>query len=270
MKRHELTVGGLAVDVVEDGSGPPLLYLHGFADLHGASPALLPFHAALAKHCRLIAPAHPGCGASAEDDEMETIGDVLFHYLRVIDALGLDRFALAGSSVGGWIAAEIAVHIPERIEQLALIGATGLFLPGQPIGDLFMMVQPEQGSDYSAYRRMLFRAADCAEALEMFPDGRMSAEREAARYRMFRFASRVGFKPPYFHNRQLVKRLDRYRGPALIVAGGQDGFVPASHARAYAEGFPGARLEILAGAGNSLIVERPQEIAGMIGDLMKG
>src|SRR6185295_5029860 len=78
----------------------------------------------------VIAPAHPGCAQSDELAEGYGIEDVIFHYLEVFDALGLESFDLVGHCVGGWIAAELAVRYPERVRRLGLIGACGLFVPG--------------------------------------------------------------------------------------------------------------------------------------------
>ena len=98
----------------------------------------------------------------------------------------------------------------------------------------------------------------------MFPDGRMPIERELLRYRMFRFASRIGFTPPYLHDRKLRNRLHRYGGPAVVIAGDRDNLVPIAHARAYAEGLRHAELKIVAGAGNSVAVEKPNETAAAV------
>ena len=261
---RSLKVGGHAVAIAEEGSGPPLLYLHGFADIHGSSTDWLPFHNKLADPLRVIAPAHPGCHASEENEEIDTIEDVVFHYLQVLDALGIDRFHLAGASIGGWIAAEIAIRIPERVRSLALIGATGLYVPGQPIADIFMFVQAKNGDDFSDYRRTLFRDAIAPEALAMFPNGRMPPERELLRYRMFRFASRVGFAPPYLHDRKLRARLPRFVEPAVVIAGERDHLVPIVHAQAYAEGLRGSELKLIADAGNSAAVEKPSEVAAAV------
>ncbi len=262
--RRALDIAGRSVEVAEIGVGAPLLYLHGFADIHGARPDWLPFHHSLGEEFRVIAPAHPGCGDSAEDDLAETMDDLVFHYLQVIDALGLTDFHLAGSSVGGWIAAEIAVRHREKVRTLSLLGATGLFVPGAPIGDLFMMVQAETGTRYEGLRHMLFRAADAPEAHAIYPDGRMTVELETRRYRAFRFASRFGFAPPYFYNAKLRSRLPRFDRAALVVAGESDNFVPRQHAEAYAAGFPKAQLHVAAGAGNSLVVEHGDEVAVLL------
>ena len=259
-----IAVDGHTVPVAETGSGEPLLYLHGFVDIHASSKDWLPFHRALADGLRVIAPAHPGCAGSAENEDIDTIDDLAFHYLRVIDALGLSSFHLAGASIGGWVAAELAVRIPERVHSLGLIGACGLYVEGEPITDIFMMVQSADGGKYADYRRTLFRAADAPEAMETFPDGMMPAERELLRYQMFRFASRVGFAPPYLHDRKLRGRLDRFGGPSVVIAGEQDGLVPLAHARAYAEGLRDSELRIVAGAGNSVAVEKPGETASLV------
>ena len=114
---------------------------------------------------------------------------MVFHYLEVIDALKLDKFDLVGHCVGGgWIAAELAVRHPEgKIRKLVLIGASGLFVEGALIGDIFMNAQPELGESYATFREMLFANADQANALEMFPDGKGEIEgQEVRRYQMLK------------------------------------------------------------------------------------
>jgi len=70
------------VQVLESGSGAPMLYLHGFADVHSVKESWLPFHEKLAQHSRVIAPAHPGCAQTDENKDIDTIEDVVFHYLK--------------------------------------------------------------------------------------------------------------------------------------------------------------------------------------------
>jgi pimeloyl-ACP methyl ester carboxylesterase len=156
--------------LLENGSGAPVLYLHGFVDVHSVKESWMPFHERLATKARVLAPAHPGCSQSDENKDIEAIEDVVFHYLEFLDALNLPRFDLVGSCVGGWIAAEIAARHPEKIRKMALIGAAGLFVERALIGDVFMMAQPERGSSYAGLRKMLFASDDHPKALEFFPD----------------------------------------------------------------------------------------------------
>lgn len=268
MSGRIIEVNGRRVHVLENGSGAPLLYLHGFADVHSVKETWLPFHEKLAEGARLIAPAHPGCAQTDEDKDIEAIEDVVFYYLEVLDALKLERFDLVGSCVGGWIAAELAVRHPEKIRKLVLIGAAGLFIEGALIGDIFMMAQPEYGSSYASLREMLFAGANQPDALDMFPDGKGELEDEVRRYQMLRLSSRIGFKPPYFYNYSLRNRLHRISSPALIVWGERDSFVPRVHGETYAKRIPNAKLQIIPGAGHSAHAEKPDETAMLVRDFL--
>jgi pimeloyl-ACP methyl ester carboxylesterase len=269
MSGRTLEITGRKVWLLENGSGAPLLYLHGFADVHSVKESWMPFHEQLAKSARVIAPAHPGCAQSDENKDVDVIEDVVFHYLEVLDALKLSQFDLVGHCVGGWIAAELAVRHPEKIRKLVLIGASGLFVEGALIGDIFMHAQPEFGSSYATLREMLFAGANQPNALEMFPDGKGELEDEVRRYQMLRLSSRIGFKPPYFYNRPLRNRLHRITAPTLVIWGEKDGFVPRSHGETYAKLIPNSgELKVIASAGHSVHVEKPEETAKLVADFL--
>ena len=172
----------------------------------------------------------------------------------------LDRFALAGHCVGGWLAAEYAVRHPERVTQLALIGATGLFVAGEHIGDIFMNSNPDHGTSLATLRHMLFASQDAAQALRYYPDGRGDLDEEMRRYGMLRFGSAIGFRPPYLYNRSLVDRLYRAGMPAVVVWGAEDHMVPVAHGRAYAKHLGHSTLQLIAGAGHAAHLEKPGEV----------
>ncbi len=270
MSARMVEVAGRMVSLIEAGAGEPTVYLHGFADVHGVEGGLTPFHEALAERTRLIAPAHPGCNGSDDLPGPHAIEDAVFHYLEVFDALGLKEFNLVGHSVGGWIAAELAVRHPERIRKLALIGATGLFVSGEPIGDVFMHTQPERGVDYATLRRMYFSAADAPLALRYYPNGRGDIDEETRRYQIIRFCSFVGFKPPYLYNLSLIDRLHRAKMPSLVVWGEQDGLVPLAHGQAYAEKLPASDLKVIAGAGHAAHMEEPGKVGELVSSFLRG
>jgi len=96
-----LDVDQRKVWLLENGRGAPLLYLHGFVDVHSVKESWMPFHDRLAATTRVIAPAHPGCSQSDENNEIEAVEDVVFHYLEFLDALNIPQFDLVGSCVGG-------------------------------------------------------------------------------------------------------------------------------------------------------------------------
>lgn len=269
MSQRVLDIDGRKVEVLEEGSGPPLLYLHGFVDVHSVKESWLPFHRKLAQKRTVIAPAHPGCAGSDELDYLESIDDLVFHYLEVTAALGIPQFDLAGTCVGGWIAAELATHTPEKIRRLVLIGASGLYVPGELIGDVFMMAHPVRGTDYSELRAMLFKDAGTPVANDMFPDRRGELEDELRRYKMLRFTNRFGFKPPYFYHWPLRSRLRRIKAPTLVIWGEEDHMVPLAHGRAYADEISGPNgVHTVKGTGHSPHAEDPDTTASMIEDFL--
>ena len=267
MSMAQINVGRRKVQVYEAGNGDPILYLHGVADMHGAAEGPFAFHQALAASGKVIAPAHPGCVGTDEDDTLETIDDLVFHTLEVMDALDLDRPTVIGNSIGGWLAAEIAARNPERVGKLVLIGATGVFVENEPIGDLFMAVQPRNGG-IADLRSMLFAEGESQLAQELFPDWPDEKAQGMRRYQVFRFSSRIGFKPPYFYHAKLRHRLHRFLGPTLILWGSEDRFVPSAHAAAYGASLSGSRIEVIDGAGHAVILEQASIVAQKISDFL--
>ena len=269
MTERTIDVRGHTVSLYESGNGDNLLYFHGFADLHSVSTVPMPFHQQLAEEYSLIAPAHPAVAGSDERKDVNTIDDFVFHYVELLDNLALDKFHLVGNCVGGWLAAEFAVRYPEKLRSLTLISAPGLFVKGLSISDLFWVAQPEDGVFYNDLRTILFSDPKSAIGNALYPDGRGDLDQELLRFKMFRFASRIGFSPPYFHNRRLIDRLSRYQGPALILQGEDNRFVPRAHAEAYATGFPLARLEIITSASHSVVAENGADTATLICEFIK-
>ena len=270
MSGRTLEINGRKVWILENGSGAPLLYLHGFADVHSVKESWMPFHEKLAQHARVIAPAHPGCAQTDENKDIDIIEDVVFHYLEVLDALQLTQFDLVGSCVGGWIAAEIAARHPEKDSQTRSDRSCRAFRRRR--------AHRRRLYDGAARVRLelrLFEADAVFQrqinpiALEMFPDGKGELEDEVRRYQMLRFCSRIGFKPPYFYNRPLRNRLHRVSSPALVVWGEKDNMVPRSHGETYAKLIPGAKeLKVISGAGHSVHVEKPDETAKLVLDFL--
>ena len=257
-------VRGKKVEVMESGSGEPVVYLHDMWDLQTAQGCMFPFHEQLAAKFRLLAPAHPGCGESDSIKSIADIDDLAFHYLDVLDALGLQSAAIVGTGLGGWVATEIAVRNPERVSRLALVGAAGLQMPGAQIADIFMYSQHRDGGIMRDLRDLLFADADSALANSIVPDGRVNIPDEVRRYKSLTLAGRVGWEPPYLHDRKLLDRLHRITAPALLIWGEQDRFVPLANGRAYEANLPKAALKVLPGVGHSAILEAPEQCMALI------
>jgi pimeloyl-ACP methyl ester carboxylesterase len=123
-----------------------------------------------------------------------------------------------------------------------------------------MAVQPRNGG-IADLRAMLFSDPESALAETMFPDRFDDKAVGMMRYQVFRFSSRIGFQPPYFYHAKLRDRLHRFAGPALVLWGGADRFVPTAHARAWGEGLAGSAVELIEGSGHAVHLEAPDIVA---------
>ena len=120
--------GRFRVDVLEGGSGPKLLYLHGIGGLDQN-----PFLEILAKRHSVVAPRTPGFGESTGTEALDDIHDLVFFYLDFLDELGLSNLPIVGHSLGGMFAAELAAAQPERFTHVALVSPFGLWADDDPI-----------------------------------------------------------------------------------------------------------------------------------------
>ena len=136
-----IEVSGRPTVLMHAGEGTPFVYLHSTL---GESFMWFPFYEALSKKFRVLVPTHPGFGESGGFDQIDTIEDMAFHYVEMLDALGLEEVILGGVSLGGWIAAEFAVRWPERVKKLWIADAPGLWVESEPLPDLFRIMLDRQ------------------------------------------------------------------------------------------------------------------------------
>ena len=111
-----LVVNGATIEAVDRGKGRTILFLHPGIGIDPAAPVL----AALARGGRVIAPSHPGFGASQLPKGMTTVDDLAYFYLDMIEQLDLRDVLVVGIGLGGWIAAEIAIKDQSRLSHLVM------------------------------------------------------------------------------------------------------------------------------------------------------
>lgn len=243
--------GAGRVHLFRDGSGEPVLFLHAA----GGAGTWPEFNARLARRVDVIAPDHPGFGKSDEFPEAEGVDDLVYHYLDVLDALGLESAHVVGASFGGWIAAELAVAAPHRVRSLVLLSAAGLRLPDHPVTDLFLT--PPAKLPEILFHSPPPGADAAADGSGPDLDAILAAYREATSLARFSWV-------PYLSNPKLERRLRRITSPALVIAPDDDRLIPVAHARRYAERIPGARYTEVRDCGHAMHVEKPAECADLI------
>ena len=243
------TIAGCKINVLRGGKGTPLLFLHG---ARGAG-VWLPFFKTLSEHFDVIVPEHPGFGRSDTPEWLDNVGDLANFYLEFIQKLGLREVNLVGTSLGGWIAADLAVRNSSALRSLTLVAAAGIHVPGAPKGDLFLWT-PEQ------LVRNLFCDQALAEAmLKQTPD---EDERKQQAKNALTLAKLTW--QPRLYDPNLRKWLHRIDRPALIVWGDSDKLIPPVYGPAFRDLIPGAKLLVIKNCGHLPHVEKTAELAGAV------
>ncbi|MGH6689591.1 MAG: alpha/beta fold hydrolase [Gammaproteobacteria bacterium] len=244
-----LMIQGARLEVVERGQGRPILWLHGEEGLDGEAP----FLDLLAEHGRVIAPSHPGFGHSPAADSIDTVDDLAYLYLDLLAERDARDAVVIGASLGGWIAAELAVKSTARLGRLVLVAPLGI-----KVGDRETRDIPDiWATDPDEIVRLQW--ADPARAVLNYTALSDDAATVIARNRE---ATALYGWDPYFHDPKLPQRLHRIDVPTLLLWGAADRFVtPGYYGAAYQAAVPGARLQIIDGAGHFPHLERPEAFA---------
>jgi pimeloyl-ACP methyl ester carboxylesterase len=248
------------------GSGSPLVYLH---SAMGEGEAL-PMLDELAGVAELIAPMFPGFGDSEGIEQIDDMEDAVFHMLDVLDELGLPAPALMGTSLGAWLALEIATRYPERAGRLVLVNPVGLHLDGTPIKDIFGRSPGELAEDMFADQshpmaQMMHAVGDFRSDPTLM--GNLTFDMIKPLAQTMAATAKLGWDP-YLHNPKLPRRLHRVTAPTLIIRGKQDTLVPPEHARYYEAHIPGARLVEVDGAAHMMPLEKATEITALVRDFL--
>src|SRR2546426_9442253 len=119
---HTVAIDGCRTHFRRGGKGAPLVFLHGAS----GAPVVLPFMEKLAQRFDVLVPDHPGYGQSDEPEWLENIPDVAYFYLDFLAHLKLERAVIVGSSMGGWMAMEMAGRNTSRIGSLGLVSPAGI------------------------------------------------------------------------------------------------------------------------------------------------
>jgi pimeloyl-ACP methyl ester carboxylesterase len=246
------TMQGINVRLHVAGDGPALLFLHGAAGSDWRPP-----YDAMARHFKVYLPEHPGFGVTERPDWLDTVQDLAIWTIDLIDHLGLAPVYLAGHSLGGWTAAELASLCSHQLRKLVLIDPAGLRIPGEERLDLFL-ASPEEAA------HAVYHHADLAQRLLQPPE---SPEAQRAAIRNRNMTARLGWNP-YFYDPRLEARLRRVGVPTLIVWGKQDGLIPVSHAEQFRQRIPGATVAIIDACGHVPMVEQTDEFVRILAEFL--
>lgn len=248
-------VDGLRTAYRRKGKGDVLVYFHGA----GMTRTWLPIYEHLSKSFDTIVPEHPGFGDTPLPDTLEGFDDLVLHYDALFRNLQLTGpIHLVGHSLGGWIAANLAIFYPTRFSSLTLLQPAGLRMPEAPMGDAFRW-SPEEALEalFSGVGTKYLDYLDTGDPVE----GAVKAYEESITY------ARLTWNPRYDY--KLDHRLARVIAPTTVIGFADDKYIPVAHAKRWAELIPGAKFELLSGtngepASHLANVQQPERIAEIV------
>jgi pimeloyl-ACP methyl ester carboxylesterase len=232
------------------GDGAPLVLLpHEFGQLGWGR-----FQELLAQRHRVIALSPPGFDGSDRPPWLRSVPDLAALVGQAVDQLGLGRVTLLGLGFGGWVAAELAVRSPQRVDRLWLHAPMGVKPPEGEIIDQFLV-------SAATYVELGFTSADAFAAA--IPGG---VEPHLERWEDNReMTTRLAWKP-YMYNPALPHLLAGLRLPSMITWCAGDRIVPRSAAAAYADAIPDAQFVALDTGGHAADLEIPERLAAIFLD----
>jgi pimeloyl-ACP methyl ester carboxylesterase len=240
--------------VIQGGSGPPVVLLHG-PTVYGPET---PFLGLLGRAASIIAPSHPGFGGSARPDDFDSVVDLVHVYEDLLDTLPDQKIALLGCSFGGWLAVELAIHYRHRLDRLILVDPVGIKVGGREERDIVHLfnTSPAELARRAWHDPSKQRPGLLGLGWQQHLDG-MSDE-EMVRMALGWDSLCLYAWRPHLYNPRLKRWLHGITVPTLLLWGASDRIVTPTYGRAYSELIPGSRLALIPEAGHHPELEQPE------------
>ncbi|HEX3909394.1 MAG TPA: alpha/beta hydrolase [Solirubrobacteraceae bacterium] len=278
-RQRWIEVDGTPVNTVEigpeeQGEGQPLVFVHG---LSGSWPNWLEQLAVFAPSHRVITLDLPGFGHSPMPKEKISIAGYARLLDRLLDRLGVDAAAVVGNSMGGFIAAELAIAFPQRVERLVLISAAGIsthehrgsthVLPAMRRAERILMASAAWTASKSDNVVRRARLRDAALGVVIRHPGKLSAALAAEQVRG---AGKPGFMQGLetVLDYEIRERLREIACPTLIVWGDRDRLITVRDADVFAELIPNSRKVVFGDTGHMSMLERPEAFNALLEEFL--
>ena len=255
-----MEVGGVKLGVRQHGDGAPRVILYG-DQLDTQVP---PFDDVLAKRSRVLVPSLPGVNRSELPDWIDTMEDLAFLGLDLLESLDAGPVDVIGHGFGGWVAAEMAVRAHQQIRRLALIDSVGIKVSAPTVRDV------QDVYVYTAQEVAELAWHDPAAAQALKWPGREDVEGEVLltllrnRQSVLKFAWR-----PFMYNPKLLLRLARVRVPTHLFWGASDRVVTPDYGCAFQQAIPGAGFTAIPDAGHYPQWEQPKALARAVTEFLE-
>jgi pimeloyl-ACP methyl ester carboxylesterase len=268
LKRVE--IDGCQVNYVDVGSGEPVVLVHG---LGGQWQNWLENIPRLAQERRVLALDLPGFGLTPKPRGRITIRE----YGRFVDAfieeLGLGRTALVGNSMGGYIAAEVAIQFPERVSRLVLVSAAGISSAETAVRPILLVgrIMAAVATNTAARHRYLAsRPVSRQASLALVARHPRLLKADLAYEGFFKGAGKPGFDDALRASLDydFRDRLTEVRAPTLIVWGEKDSIIPTRDADEFERLIGDSRKVVMKDTGHIPMAERPDAFNRVLVDFL--
>lgn len=214
----------------------------------------------LAGTMHAVTPVHPGWNGTPRPNWYTGVDDLALTYLNLLQDRDLRDVVLVGSSVGGWIAAEMAVRDVDagRVAGVVLLDSMGIEVPGEPIRDFFAL-DAHGVAEYSFHDGTKFYVDPAS----------VPAEQAAAQAANMQTLG-VYAGEPYMHDPKLRRRLARVDVPVLVAWGDSDRIATPAYGAAFAQSFSNAEFELIADAGHLPHIEAPDVTFELLDSFLAG
>ena len=252
------------ITYADRGSGEPaVLLVHG---LGAQWRVWLPTIGPIAERRRVIAPDLPGFGGSEMPIDRVSVAGFANALDDLCEHLGLERVVAVGNSLGGAVAAQLALANPKRVERLVLVNAVGIVpnpvewartLPfiwaGAMLGNQFSVARRQIASRTGLRKAALWRLIHKPELLsaDIVYHGILQPPGPAARDAIS--AGLAHLTPKW------EERLERIECPTLVIWGREDLLLPTRHAETFVRRIPGSRLIMFDRTGHMPMIEQPEQ-----------
>lgn len=245
-----------------EGSGPPILLVHGVGGNHTVWNQVIPL---LAPEFSVIAPDLRGHGRTpAPEGSHFTYAELEGDVLRLLDHDRIASAHLVGLSGGSLLVLRLALDQPDRVRTLTMVSGAAYTDPHtRAVAERWAETLAKDGPDAFALR--LLKDLYYPDWIEDHLDV-ADAVREEVKHQDFGPAVKWSHAMQVFDERA---RVGSVRRPTLIVQAMDDAVVDASHGRILRQSIPGAQIRILAETGHMVPVERPRETAEAIATFVR-
>jgi pimeloyl-ACP methyl ester carboxylesterase len=269
---HQVEVDGTPVNYVDIGEGElePIVFVHGLGGQWQNWLENIP-RAALER--RVIAVDLPGFGRTPMPRERVTISG----FGRCVDALcenlSLGRVDMVGNSMGGYVAAEVAIQFPERIDQLILVSAAGITsadIARRPIYTAGRIATAMVSYGAARHRQIASRPKSRHMALALVARYPSLLRADLAYEGFFKGAGKPGFDDALRAclEYDFRDRLPEIRQPTLIVWGEKDSIIPVKDAAEFERLIPDSRKVVMKDTGHIAMAERPAAFNDLMMDFL--